>query len=49
VNLGHYLARLDRLAEAEENYRAAQALAEAIGWSEGVAAAHQALTAVGAA
>jgi tetratricopeptide (TPR) repeat protein len=49
VNLGHYLARLDRLAEAEESYRAAQALAEAIGWSEGVAAAHQALTAVGAA
>jgi tetratricopeptide (TPR) repeat protein len=49
VNLGHYLARLDRLAEAEESYRAAQALAEAIGWSEGVAAAHQALAAVGAA
>jgi adenylate cyclase len=49
VNLGHYLARLGRLAEAEESYRAAQALAEAIGWNEGVAAAHQALAAVGAA
>jgi serine/threonine protein kinase/tetratricopeptide (TPR) repeat protein len=49
VNLGHYLARLGRLAEAEESYRAAQALAEAIGWSEGVAAAHQALASVGAA
>jgi len=46
VNLGHYLARLGRKDEAEESYRAAQALAEAIGWSEGVAVAHQALEAV---
>ena len=47
VNLGHYLSRLGRREEAEESYRAAQALAEAIGWSEGVAVAHQALDAVG--
>ncbi|MBI2389980.1 MAG: protein kinase [Deltaproteobacteria bacterium] len=46
VNLGHYLARLGRLVEAEESYRAAQTLAEAIGWNEGVAVAHQALEAV---
>ena len=46
VNLGHYLARLGRRDEAEESYRAAQALAEAIGWSEGVAVAHQALDAI---
>jgi hypothetical protein len=46
VNLGHYLARLGRRDEAEESYRAAEALAEAIGWSEGVAVAHQALDAV---
>ena len=32
--------------EAEESYRAAQTLAEAIGWNEGVAVAHQALEAV---
>jgi len=46
VNLGHYLARLGRREEAEESYRAAQTLAEAIGWNEGVAVAHQALEAV---
>ncbi len=46
VNLGHYLARLGRREEAEDNYRAAQTLAEAIGWSEGVAVAHQAPEAV---
>ncbi len=49
VNLGHYLVRLGKIDEAEESYRAGQALAEAIGWSEGVATAHQALAAVGAA
>jgi len=46
VNLGHYLARLGRRQEAEDSYRTAQALAEAIGWNEGVAVAHQALEAV---
>jgi tetratricopeptide (TPR) repeat protein len=46
VNLGHYLARLGRRDEAEESYRAAHALADAIGWSEGVAVAHQALDAI---
>lgn len=46
VNLGHYLARLGRREEAEESYRSAQTLAEAIGWNEGVAVAHQALEAV---
>jgi hypothetical protein len=46
VNLGHYLARLGRREEAEESYRSAQTLAEAIGWNEGIAVAHQALEAV---
>ncbi|GAC1352656.1 MAG: hypothetical protein NVSMB1_17710 [Polyangiales bacterium] len=47
VNLGHYLAKLGRSSEAQESYRAAQALSEAIGWSEGVAVAHQSLEAIG--
>jgi tetratricopeptide (TPR) repeat protein len=46
VNLGHYLARLGRRDDAEESYRSAQTLAEAIGWNEGVAVAHQALEAL---
>lgn len=43
VNLGHYLVKLGRRDQAEESYRAAQTLSEAIGWPEGVAVAHQAL------
>ncbi|MBL8718915.1 MAG: protein kinase [Myxococcales bacterium] len=46
VNLGHYLVKLGRRDQAEESYRAAQTLSEAIGWSEGVAVAHQALEAL---
>ncbi|MFI5303009.1 MAG: hypothetical protein ACHREM_33380, partial [Polyangiales bacterium] len=46
-NLGNYLQQLGKRDEAEESYRAAQALAEALGWAAGVATAEQALAAIG--